>query len=603
MRGPPKLLIRQMNTKTDDLEEDPIKKILDQFSLTKSFKILGRNGLGYNIETKDKKCLVCDNECNSCIVRHYNNMIYALCTKTNTEQCVGSSPIDYDIMNSINYEDIKVKIINDIKLYSFSYDWGQTKLVQDALGEVLKRKGGKMYIYNGSSKLWSESDHDNYSAYVIATYLDNILTPIIMEQMNIFRIMEDSPSSYDEVTVDKQKKLIHNLSTMREETKKTSFMTKIVKTLTSALLPNMDDEAGSPYFFPIRDGEVVNLRTGDVSERIKSHNFCFESKYTYLGRNYKCLNMERFMRSIFKRDDEVEYMQALCGYCLSGDISDRAYYVFSGTTNGRNGKSVLLELFKIILGGFQRNLMPSALLKGKSSSATPEIVPLLGARLATISELGKGDQLNVPLIKRLTCKEDTVTVRPLYGKPIEFSNKAKLIMATNHDPNMELDGAIKDRTRLIPFNVQFIEKEKYEKLEDKSNYDIKDEKFINHLKSNCGDEILTYFVNGAIKYFTKPPDFPKTFKDATDEYIDGEDNIKTFLIEKCIISPEKFCLSKEFLDAYNDWAIQGKITTMNSRSLKKELTSRGFTYKVKRISNNTKMCIIGIELLTDLAQI
>ncbi len=191
---------------------------------------------------------------------------------------------------------------------------------------------------------------------------------------------------------------------------------------------------GSPYHFPIRDGKVVDLRTGKISDRMKDHCFTVESKYTYLGIDHDCPNMYKFIHSIFTDNEEAEYVQKLLGYFLSGDNSDKAYYIFWG--DGDNGKTVLMEnILSEILGNFQVSLMPCTLTGKNTKGATPEIVPLIGARLALTSELAKGDKLNTTFIKNLTGGDtggDTVTARPLYGKPIEFKNMDKIVIVTNH---------------------------------------------------------------------------------------------------------------------------------------------------------------------------
>lgn len=595
MSTSPKLVIVQPN-QVQMLDKDPVKDLLNHFSLTKSFTVLDKNGRGYEIETKDNKCLICNNECNSCKVRYCNNLIYSFCEETGVEQCIGSSPIDNNITECLSYKAIKEKILNNLTtLYANNCDWGLTNLIKDSLGDVLRRQGGKLCIYNGSSKLWSASSNDNYSSYIIGGYINEVLHPIISEHNQTLNNMKQNPSNYDEETIDQAETFTKLLNIMTLETKKISKMCSAVKTLTSSLIAPMEDEAGSPYYFPIRDGKVVDLRSGEISERQQQHNFCFESNFTYLGKDYKCENIEKFMKSVFIGEKEVNYMKSLCGYFLSGLIDDRGYYIFSGTTNGRNGKSVLLEILQIILGGFHRTLMKSALLDGKKSGAQPEIVPLVGGRFAAVSELGKGDRLDIPLIKRLTSKEDEIATRQNYGKVFTFHNKCKLVMATNHDPDMDLDGAIKDRTRLIPFNVQFIDKETYDSLDDKTNYGIADEDFISDLKQNCGDEILTYFVNGAINWFNNKPKFPESFKEATNDYISSQDNFKVFITEKCKVDkydPKCYEFSTDMLNSYNEWARDNRTPTLNARTLKKEFTTRGFNYGKK----DNKNSILGIKL-------
>ncbi|PWZ95978.1 hypothetical protein DD865_06790, partial [Staphylococcus pseudintermedius] len=70
------------------------------------------------------------------------------------------------------------------------------------------------------------------------------------------------------------------------------------------------------------------------------------------------------------------------GYSLSGFTSEQVLFVLYG--NGRNGKSVFLDIMNEVFGDYSTNIRPQAIMAGKNNSdASPEIAKLDGARFVT----------------------------------------------------------------------------------------------------------------------------------------------------------------------------------------------------------------------------
>jgi len=96
----------------------------------------------------------------------------------------------------------------------------------------------------------------------------------------------------------------------------------------------------------------------------------------------------------------------------------------------------------------------------RSSSATPHLIPLIGARLAVLSETKKNEKLNEKIIKQLT-GNDKISCRALYGSQIEFRAICKLILLTNNKPGFNSDDlAMIDRLRYSPFKSRFTDNPK-----------------------------------------------------------------------------------------------------------------------------------------------
>lgn len=567
--------------------EEGIKEILNQFLLGKSGELGEKDEDGdcYHLKFKDRVCEVCLNKCDSTKIKIFNNFIYYSCNKMKEDKCVGTIPIDVNILNNINVKSL-CYLVYELEKYYNQGDKGTMEFIVKCLGNIMRTNGNIIYIYNGTTRLWTSCNSFDHAAYIISHYLDSIVTEFKRKSLSIKKNLQENGGSI--VDIEQTNKIINICNYFHGISAKMSKMTKLVKTCVHMITP-MYSPSGISCYFPIRGCKVVDLKTGKVSLRSLDHFFKVESRYSYLGKKYPCPNMDRFMVSLFNGNEEVEYMQKFLGYCLTGEVDDRAYYILWG--HGHNGKSVLLEIMSRILSIFHCNLMPSALTGKHGNGATPELVPLIGARLASISELAPGEKLNTSLVKRLTSGDDKITVRPLYGTPIEFENKAKLVMVTNHPPELSLDNAIAERTRFIPFINKFIDKEIYDDLEDKTNFGIKDQAFVDDLRQNHMDEVFTYIVNGAIKYYQEGLKVPKSFEKACNDYLDEQDNIKTFINERCEKNAAFKIRSKDLLESYNSWASNNDCSQLNCRTIKKEMEQRG--YKYKKIK---EMYVIGLKV-------
>lgn len=273
----------------------------------------------------------------------------------------------------------------------------------------------------------------------------------------------------------------------------------VCQILTGAL--KLDDKFESKILnkstneLPIKNGNIINLKTLEVRKRIKTDYFSFELDVEYLSNKEKDVSKFKekevlnFMSAICNNDKElIEYHKKLWGYMMTGEITDRAFYIFFG--EGCNGKSSIVNIFKGIMKNFVAQLSEDAIIKKKASSgATPELMPLLSARCSLLPESDKGDILNVSRIKTIT-GDDTIKARNLFQNQIEFKTQSKLILPTNFKPDIKNvdDKALFDRLRLIPFNCKF--------PKTKENTD-----YIENLQLKFLSDFFTYFCHGACEWY------------------------------------------------------------------------------------------------------
>lgn len=546
----------------------------------------GSDANSFNVTGKqDDKCKNCHLVgCDTLKLIVVGGYFIAKCKNNPEGTNIGSIPFDRNVVYTIGKPLIRRNMFENIEIYITCLDTDFIKFIVDNMYFIIKSSGSHLFIYNGTTRLWTRCSVD-HSIYVISNLSFAIIQEMIDLQSKILqdfrngiitKEMVENPSKFEDQT----ETIILQLKKLQIKTKKKSFISTSVKTLISSsiLLQPMELSAGDPLFFPIKGGNVINLSNGDIINRNKHHYFSIERDLTYLGPDYNCEHIYKFLYNIFQDDEKVQCFQMILGYCLTGDTESIGLWILSGV--GNNGKTVMMDILKSVLGEFYTTLMPQALMGKSRSGATPELMALLGKRLAVISETSRSEKFNEPMLKKLT-GADPIPLRDLYCAPIIFKNAAKLFLLTNEPPDFDPTISMLRRIKMFLFNTQFKRKEEYDALTDKTGYGIADSKFCHDLKTKYLDEVFTFLVNGSIKYFKngKKLIIHKSFQADMEEYRQENDHLAACVAEDFETGSDFKILSTEMLKYFNDWSHEHKVDRLNARSLKEKMVGLGFTHK------------------------
>jgi P4 family phage/plasmid primase-like protien len=371
---------------------------------------------------------------------------------------------------------------------------------------------------------------------VLSRLISTILKPNFdkwnMEQNNKLATCEDSADK-DSITgvLKLIKKTCNNLSS-------TTFLNNIVNYYCSY---DIDDSFETKLnskkdCLPIKNKMAINLKTKEVYERTIDDLFSFELDVEYMPNCDYTQNVLPFFSDIcIKDDDLIDYHKRFWGYSMTGEISDRSLHILWGV--GRNGKSTLIDLFQKIIGDkyFVSCSEKVIMNRDQSSSTSPELIRLQGARFAVLSETGKEEELNSTRIKSIT-GGDNIVARGLYQDEIQFKLQATLAMLTNNKPTFDVkDQAMVDRIKLLPFLARF-------------DNTPENRKYIEELMENCLDEFFSWFVDGAFEWYQGKSLQPcKLMAHQMSSYINELDIQGQFMEERIdVISKEAYKLmSKE----------------------------------------------------------
>jgi putative DNA primase/helicase len=349
-----------------------------------------------------------------------------------------------------------------------------------------------------------------------------------------------------------------------------------------------------PYLLPIKNNKIINLRTLEVSERLKTHNFTFECPVDFKQSEDLCM-IHNFMSDICtNKEDLLEYLQRLLGYCLTGEISEKCFFIWYGP-EADNGKSTLINILSTILGLMFNTISEDALKKGNNNntpnSHTEELRPLIGSRCISLPEAKDSLEFNTSRLKSITGNDD-ISFRPIGKETIKIKALCKIIIPTNGMPKFDIDNAMMNRLKLMPFNAKFKKNPEIGeyKADDELVYDIM-HKYL--------DLVFTWICIGASQWYkyglTNPPD---SVIEAKSGYIKDINPICDFadeMLEKTDISTR--ILFKDLYDCYKSYCDKNK-----TKPLSQKLFSYNMTLKFGANSKNNvggKIYFYGLQIITE----
>jgi putative DNA primase/helicase len=338
---------------------------------------------------------------------------------------------------------------------------------------------------------------------------------------------------------------------------------------------------------------VIDLRTGGHRDGRRDDYATIASPVDWKGIDEPAETWDRTLLGTFGDNQElVDFFQRLCGLAIIGEHLESIFAILYGP-GGRNGKSLITEIIRWVLGFFATPV-PSELFtdQGRSRSSSgpsPDIMLLKGLRVAFGSETKQQDKLDVSQIKWLT-GGDTVIARGLQKDFVSFEPSHTLFLLTNHKPHAPAeDHAFWSRALLIPFEMSFVDREPQAENERRQDKNLKQK------LRNEASGILAWLVRGCLEYQAKGLQPPPIVKQATTEYRKDEDTLADFISEECIV-----------LDSVNDGHVPaGKLyerfvewyrSTVGIKAPSGTWFGKNMARRFHRDKKNGIRCFFGIKL-------
>lgn len=326
---------------------------------------------------------------------------------------------------------------------------------EDLVKKLITPKDYDIYIYN---KCWRVNGSKNCVIInkisdEFIPYLHDYLSNLTSKYFNNIRIHRDITEDYNKL-LEEYNYCIKLLGKVKS--------TKDIATDIATSIPydkydiKFDDQ---PDYLPFNNC-LLDLKTGKTIPNDKKF-YITET----IGYNYDFMindtiqnDIKKMLKEIFPIDNERELIMYKLAHTLNGYNHPR-FTILQG--EGRNGKSVLLNLLSTTLGKFSYNLGNSICVSAsKSGGANQEIAMIDRKRFLWCSEPTEGDKFNFTLIKQLT-GDKQINARQIYSKKTETLCCGDLWIACNDDIplNITADGeAVRGRIIEMEMRSCFLNK-------------------------------------------------------------------------------------------------------------------------------------------------
>jgi len=307
----------------------------------------------------------------------------------------------------------------------------------------------------------------------------------------------------------------------------------------------------NPMLFAVANG-VIELRTGLLRDG-RSEDFLLKaSQIHFRGITEPADVWRRTLLEIYDGNQVlVDFIQRLFGYAITGLSQEHILPVFYG--RGRNGKSLIFEMVNNVLGDLYTPIQAEMLLdQGRntrsSAGPSPDIMQLLGCRIAVGSETDEGRKFSSSRAKWLTGGDWLVGRNPNEKYFKKFPPTHTLFLLTNNKPHAPAgDFAFWERLLLIDHPLSFVSRKPSSAKERPQN------KQLPLLLQKELPGILAWLVEGCLLWQRDGLNPPPEVTEATNEYRRNEDLIGDFLDACCELGEGFEVQATDLFDKFTAW--------------------------------------------------
>lgn len=392
-----------------------------------------------------------------------------------------------------------------------------TMFVEFWAGKLVKLESGLWYQFNGS--LWNRIDQP-----------EALFSPVRK------LLYEVNREGADDTRLDKLNKWWGQSGSWR-------FAEAVVKFASPPLSVSVDQFTVPLDTLPFENG-LYNLVTGDFRPFSSDDHIMNTVKAQY-NPNVTAPKWTRIIKYITGGDPEiVRYMQQRFGYFLSTRTM-RGVFFLVGPKN--TGKTTLISALAEILGPTYAGTAQLGLIHTTRSFSEDEdqartALALVGKRFVYMDETRKNEQIDPAKFKRIASRDTVLTARRLRNDAFQFVNRAKVIVLTNQQPQIDPDDdAAWDRVQYLPFLVSISKKDRKEGFKD----ELVDE----------AAGILNWCIEGFKDYLANGMILPPSVQAQVDEWQTEDNPLAEFLNDRCTVAPDEQTTVQNLWKGYESWRI------------------------------------------------
>lgn len=302
---------------------------------------------------------------------------------------------------------------------------------------------------------------------------------------------------------------------------------------------------------------VLELSTGKTLDHSSSFGFRYVLPYDY-DPDATSPRFNQFLDEVMVNDSDMK--KVICqfmGYAISGIdpvIGQKALILYG---NGSNGKSVLLEVFKMLAGKGNYSTVSMGADINKETGRYA-----LSGKLFNVTEETPRDAMVDNTIFKALVSGGEVQARRLYCDAFDMKNYAKIVMACNTLPaNYDDTNGMYRRLLIVPFRATFTE-------------ETKDVFILDKLKEELSG-IFNLAYKGYQEFMASNGRFTKAQKieEQLAEYKHDSHPLSFFIEEECSMEEGAFTASMVLYTRYKSFSEMTGMRPMDIRYFSKLLAS------------------------------
>jgi putative DNA primase/helicase len=424
-------------------------------------------------------------------------------------------------------------------------------------GELFKALHKDKLVFNKSMDSWMVWTGHHWQVDIMdqaSAAVENVVGKYLQESGEVStRIRKLTAQDGNESEVDRlkylQKELIRRISALRSTRRRKNCL-HFAHTSNGPIAIRGDELDRKPWLLPCKNG-VLDLKTGNLRDGRPEDYLLKACPVEWKGFDEPCPILEKTLMEILSGNQKLfQFLQRLFGFALIGEVVQSIIVVLTG--QGRNGKSMLVDILSEILGPLAGAIRSEMLLDqmrtSSSTGPTPDIMSLRGLRLAFASETDDGCKISPSRVKWLTGNDKLTGRNPHDKYEVQFKPTHTLFLLTNHKPHAPADDfAFWERVILVPFELSFVNRPPEAENEREADPTLP-EKLRQELPG-----ILAWLVKGCLywqKYGLAPPPI---VKQAVQEYQRDEDIIADFVEECCVVHPDAKVGATQLYTVFEKW--------------------------------------------------
>jgi len=436
------------------------------------------------------------------------------------------------------------KIIEDVILASFF----KKQITHHSVAKVIKKRAMENFVacdtdwYSFTGVRWKKTK----DAMHLRKFISGDICDLYLDWAKNYNKManESEDELLGEIFKDRAKKCVDIFSKLGDN----AFKNKVIQECKELFIDEefMEKIDSNRDLIGFENG-VYDLKNKMFRQGHPHDYISFTTKIDYpenikeTDADIKKVNM--FLEEVFPIPSIRKYALRFMSSCLSGNVLDQDFHVWTG--EGGNGKSKIIELLKMVLGDYQCELPVGYLTQPRNTTnnASPVLMRTKSRRLCYMQEPNKNDTINIGIMKEIS-GGDELSGRNLYKDEESFTPMFKIVLMCNDLPKIPgMDNGTWRRIKVIEFISTFKDKpdemEVYENNIDKQKY-----KCEFPIDRNLGAQFELWkgafmwkLINDYKLYDSEGNEPPDEVTLYTDKYKAKEDIISNFVLENIVTDP------------------------------------------------------------------